>query len=72
MQISRLMKRNNISKSEALKRIGSQMPMKYKIERSDYTVYNKKNFLYLHKQIDNIVKKIYDNTENIKSGDLYK
>lgn len=35
-----LQKRNNLSRSEILKRIGSQMPLDEKIERADYVITN--------------------------------
>ncbi|MGB6371545.1 MAG: dephospho-CoA kinase [Atribacterota bacterium] len=39
-QIKRLIKRNNLSKEEALQRIKSQMPMKEKVKMADYVIDN--------------------------------
>lgn len=40
IQLERLMKRNNLTKEDAIKRINSQMPQKEKISHSDYIVRN--------------------------------
>jgi dephospho-CoA kinase len=42
-QIIRLLKRNGISKDEALKRIKAQMPLKEKISLADYVIDNSKS-----------------------------
>ena len=39
-QIKRLIKRNNLSKDEALQRVKSQMPMKEKVKMADYVIDN--------------------------------
>ncbi|MBP7654184.1 dephospho-CoA kinase [Candidatus Dependentiae bacterium] len=63
MQIERMISRNNINRTEAIKRINSQLPIKYKMERSDFVIYNKKKINDVYKQIDNIIKKIYYETK---------
>jgi len=47
LRIERLQKRDNITKSEILKKIAAQMPEEEKIKLSDYIIYNNKNDLLL-------------------------
>jgi len=56
-QIKRLIKRNNLSKEEALQRIGSQMPMKEKVKMADYVIDNSSSLNKTREQ----VKKIWKN-----------
>lgn len=57
-QISRLMKRDKLIKSEATKRIASQMPMSKKIKLADFTIKNTESLR--RKKINSQVKKILD------------
>jgi len=58
-QIMRLTSKRGLSIREAKLRIDAQLPLKFKIAHSDYTINNNKNLQNLHKQIDIILKKIY-------------
>ena len=58
VQIERLMKRDEISREEALKRIESQMPMDDKKARSSKTIDNSGDVEYLKKQIDELVSEL--------------
>lgn len=55
LRLERLIKRNNLTKEEALYRINSQMPQKDKIKKSDFVIYNETNISTLHSQIDKIL-----------------
>ncbi|MFA5779631.1 MAG: dephospho-CoA kinase [Elusimicrobiota bacterium] len=57
-QISRLMKRDKLTKSEAIKRIASQMPMGEKIKLADFTIKNTESLR--RKKINSQVKKMLD------------
>ena len=58
LQLSRLMKRDNLSKEEAIKRIALQMPIEDKMKLADITIDNsgtlaelKKNVKFVYKQL---------------------
>ena len=53
-QIKRLIKRNNLSKDEALQRIKSQIPMKEKIKMADYVIDNSSSLDKTKKQVEKI------------------
>lgn len=60
LQIARFMKRDNISKEEAMKRISLQMPIEDKMKLADITIDNsgtiselKKNIKFIYKQMKN-------------------
>ncbi|MBA7592315.1 Dephospho-CoA kinase [subsurface metagenome] len=53
-QIKRLIKRNNLSKEEALQRIKSQMPMKEKVKMADYVIDNSSSLDKTKKQVEKI------------------
>ena len=57
-QIKRLIKRNNLSKEEALQRIKSQMPMKEKVKMADYVIDNSNSLDETKKQVEKIWKKL--------------
>ncbi len=61
IQIERLIKRNNLSEEEALKRINSQMPLSEKCKISDYVIDNSKEREYTLEQFNEIFKKIKEN-----------
>lgn len=47
LRIKRIQKRDNITESEILKKVASQMPEEEKIELSDYIIYNNENDMLL-------------------------
>ena len=53
-QIKRLIKRNNLSKDEALERIRSQIPMKEKAKMADYVIDNSNSLNKTKKQVEKI------------------
>jgi len=53
-QIKRLIKRNNLSKDEALQRVRSQMPMEEKAKISDYLIDNSNSLDKTKKQVEKI------------------
>lgn len=53
-QIKRLIKRNNLSKEEALQRIKSQMPMKEKVKMTDYVIDNSNSLDKTREQVEKI------------------
>lgn len=55
-QIARLRKRNGFSRSEALRRIGSQMPMKRKCQLADFVLDGTKDMILLKKDVAKICK----------------
>ncbi len=57
-QVKRLVKRNNLSKEEALQRIKSQMPMKEKVKMADYVIDNSNSLDETKKQVEKIWKKL--------------
>jgi len=57
-QIKRLIKRNNLSKDEALQRIKSQMPMKEKVKMADYVIDNSSSLDKTKKQVEKIWKSL--------------
>ena len=58
VQISRIMKRNNLSEDDAIKRIESQMDIEYKRERADYVIENMETLEKLKFNIDKILEQI--------------
>ena len=61
IQIERLIKRNNLSEEEAIKRINSQMPLSEKCKISDYVIDNSKEREYTLEQFNEIFIKIKEN-----------
>ncbi len=57
-QIERLMKRDGISKEEALIKIESQMDIEYKKTRSSKTIDNAGDIEHLRKQVDKLLKRL--------------
>lgn len=57
-QISRLMKRDGISREDALYRIGSQMPISEKIKHADYVIDNSKSLDKTRKQVSKTMGKL--------------
>lgn len=53
IRLERLMKRNNLTKEEALVRINAQMSEEEKIPKCDYVIYNNGDIGNLHAQIIN-------------------
>jgi len=57
-QIKRLIKRNNLSKDEALQRVRSQIPMEEKAKIADYVIDNSNSLDKTKKQVEKIWKKL--------------
>ena len=57
-QVKRLIRRNNLSKEEALQRIKSQMLIKEKVEMADYVIDNSNSLDETKKQVEKIWKKL--------------
>ncbi len=55
IRLERLMKRNALTKVEALQRMNSQEPQNDKIKKSDFTICNNDDTISLQKQIDEII-----------------
>jgi len=60
-QIRRLIKRNNLSKDEALQRIKSQMSMKEKVKMADYVIDNSSSLDKTKEQVKKIWKNLVSN-----------
>ena len=58
IRLERLMKRNNLSKEEALKRIFAQMSEDTKKSKSDFVIYNNDDFKNLEENIKKILAEI--------------
>ncbi len=58
LQIQRLMKRDNLTKEEAIKRIKSQMPIEEKIKYADFIIDNSKSLDETEKQIKRIIEEL--------------
>ncbi|MDR3214936.1 MAG: dephospho-CoA kinase [Bacilli bacterium] len=58
LQIERLMKRNNLTKKDALLRIKTQIKQELKISKADYVIDNNKTKRHLLAQVDIILKEI--------------
>lgn len=58
LQIKRFMKRDNISKEEAEKRIASQMPIEDKMKLADITIDNSSTIAELNKNIKAVYKEL--------------
>lgn len=58
IQIERLMKRSNISKEEAQKRISAQMPLKEKCEKATFIIDNSNDLCYTIKKLEEILNEI--------------
>ena len=56
--IKRLMKRDHITKNEAIKRIDSQLPIEEKVSRSDYVIDNSKTVSHTLKQVQHVLKEL--------------
>lgn len=57
-QLTRLMKRNSISKKEALSRIVSQMSPIEKAKLGDYTINNNLDVINTYKQVDKVLSEL--------------
>ncbi len=58
LQIQRLMKRDNLSKEEAIKRIKSQMPIDEKIKFADFIIDNSNSLIETEKQVKKIIEEL--------------
>lgn len=66
IQLQRLMKRSNLSESEALKRIHSQMDIEKKRELADFVVDNSKDLKHLQNEVDRLAHWIKESYANLK------
>lgn len=57
-RIKRLIKRDGISKSDAITRINSQMDLKIKKKKANYVINNNYSLRYTYKQIDKKIKEV--------------
>ncbi len=57
-QLTRLMKRNSLSKKEAVKRISAQMPMEEKIKKADVVIDNSGGFDQTKAQVKQFYKRV--------------
>lgn len=64
-QVKRLIKRNNLSKEEALQRIKSQMPMKEKVKMADYVIDNSNSLYKTKKQVEKIWQSLVSRYQRI-------
>ena len=64
LRLERLMKRNNFTREEALRRINAQLPQEEKISKSDYVIFNNSAKEELEKQVDDLISKILINSSN--------
>ncbi len=58
IRLERLRKRNNLSESEAKKRIDSQASQDEKLKMADYIIYNNKDIEDLFSQTKNVLERI--------------
>ena len=61
LRLERLMKRNNFTKEQALKRMNAQMPQDEKINKSDFVIHNNSTKEELAVQVNELLKKILKN-----------
>ena len=55
LRLKRLMKRNNFTKIQALKRMNSQLPQDEKIKKSDFVIHNNSSKEELSMQVENVI-----------------
>lgn len=55
IRLNRLIKRNNLSKEQAMLRINSQEPQDEKVKKSDFIICNNADIISLQKQTDEII-----------------
>jgi len=58
LRLERLMKRNNFSYDEAVKRINSQQNEEEKIKKSDFVIYNNSDLKELKKSVFDVIEKL--------------
>ena len=56
LRLERLMKRNNFTKEQALKRMNAQMPQDDKINKSDFVIHNNSTKEELAEQVNELLK----------------
>ena len=56
LRLERLMKRNNFTKEQALKRMNAQMPQDDKINKSDFVIHNNSTKEELDEQVNELLK----------------
>ena len=60
IQISRIMKRNNLSKDDAIKRIDTQIDIEEKRRKADYVIENMQTIETLRYNVDKILEKMLE------------
>ena len=58
IRLSRLIKRNNLTKEQALSRINSQDKEENKIKKSDFVIYNNSDLISLKNQVNTVLNKL--------------
>lgn len=58
IQIQRLMKRDKLSKEEIIKRLNSQLPWRYKLQKADYIINTTKKLGSIRKKINKIISNL--------------
>lgn len=61
LRLERLMKRNNFTEEQALKRMNAQMPQDEKINKSDFVIHNNSTKEELAEQVNELLKKFLKN-----------
>lgn len=59
IRLERLMKRNNFTKEQALKRMNSQLPQDEKIKKSDFVIHNNTSREELEKQVLVFIRELH-------------
>lgn len=63
IRLNRLMQRNNLSETEALTRIKSQLPQEEKAKNADYVIENNSSIVVLQKSVERFIIQLEDNGE---------
>ena len=58
IRLQRVIKRDNISEEEAKKRINSQIPEEFKLNKSNFIIKNNSSLSELERQVEEIIKKL--------------
>lgn len=58
VQIQRLMKRDGLPKEEIIKRLNSQLPWRYKLQRADYIINTTRRMADIRKKVNEIISNL--------------
>lgn len=58
IRLQRLMRRNDFTEEQALKRMNAQLPQKEKMQKSDFIIYNNSSLEDLEKQVLILVREL--------------